>query len=120
MAKEWDEKTFRNWLHLRDTFKRSKKSKDWQNVICTCNKIIQLANQANFICIMTPLFYKELANAYEKTGDIDNSLKYYYLAKEDFIRYRNNNTLSKPTDWLVEIQRIDRRINKLSQNKTSK
>jgi hypothetical protein len=117
MTKEWNEKTFQKWLDLRSKLKSSKNNKDWQNVISVCKEVIQLADVAQFICIMTPLFYKELANACEKTGDINDSLKYYHLAREEFLRYRNENAVRSPSDWLDDINSINKKIAKLLQKK---
>lgn len=117
MTKEWNEELFRKWIKLRNELKSYKKEKNWQNIICVCEKIIQLDKQAGFIRIMISLFYKEMANAYEKIGDINNSLKYFYTAKECFLRYRNENELSNPNDWFSDINNIDKKISKLSQKK---
>jgi hypothetical protein len=111
---EWKDALFKQWLDLRNAFKANKKIKNWSNVINICNVIIQLDSQAKFIGIMVPIFYKEMANAYEKNCDISNAIKFYSLARDGFIKYHAEKSLRSSNDWLPDIDKIDKKIIKLS------
>lgn len=120
MQNDWNEELFKKWLHLRTDFKNNKKNKKWINLINNCNEIIKLDSTAKFIGLMAPIFYKEMASAYEKINDIANSLKFYSIAKEAFINYRTTNALRNPDDWLADIDRIDKRIFKMRRKENEK
>jgi hypothetical protein len=111
---KWDDELFQKWIDLRTKLKKNKNEKDWRAEINVCEEIIQLDSQAKFINIMIPLFYKDMAKAYEKLEDIDNTLKYYHLAKEGLLKYRNEHNLNSTDEWLNDINNIDERILKLS------
>ena len=111
---EWNDALFKQWLDLRNAFKANKKIKNWSNVINIGNAIIQLDSQAKFIGIMVPIFYKEIANAYEKLCDISNAIEFYSLARDGFIKYRAEKSLGSENDRLSDIDRIDKKIIKLS------
>jgi hypothetical protein len=115
-AKEanWDDGLFQKWIDLRTRLEKNRKGKDWRAEINVCEEIIQLNDQAKFISIMTPLFYKDMAKAYEKLEDRDNSLKYYRLAKEGLLKYRSEHKLNSPDDWLNDINSIDERVSELT------
>jgi hypothetical protein len=113
MPQDWNENLFQEWIKLRESFKANKRQKNWGSVINICEEIIQLDSKAKFIHIMTPLFYKELANAYEKINDIDNSLRFYEISRGLFIDYRSNNKLKNPNDWIDEITKIEKRMDAL-------
>lgn len=114
MPEEWNERLFQKWNKLRELFREYKKEQKWEAVISTCENIIQLDSQAQFIQIMVPLFYKEIANAYSKLNAIEKALNYYEISKTEFINYRVNNPLRDPNDWLDEIARIDKKLIKLN------
>jgi vacuolar-type H+-ATPase catalytic subunit A/Vma1 len=116
MQHDWNDQQFEKWLRLMTAFTTNKKNKKWIDVINNCNEIIQLNSNAQYIGIMFPIFYKEMASAYEKIDDIVNAIKFYYLAKEAFINYRTTNPLRNPEDWLADIDRIDKRISHLKRN----
>ena len=109
----WNEQTFDKWLALREKFSIYKKNKDWIKLISVCDEIIRLDEEAKFIGIMVPLFYKDIAYAHEKLGEISNALNYYQLAKDGLLKYRSEKPLSKPDDWLDIIRIIDKKITKL-------
>jgi hypothetical protein len=110
----WDDGLFQKWIDLRTKLNKNKKEKDWRAEINVCEEIIQLGSQAKFISIMVPLFYKDMAKAYEKLEDSDNTLKYYRLAREGLLKYRSEHKLNSPDDWLDEINGIEERILKLT------
>jgi tetratricopeptide (TPR) repeat protein len=116
---KWDEKLFQKSLDLYNELRKNKKEKNWRNLISICEEIIQLDDEAKVISISLPLCHKDMAKAYEKLDDIDNALKYYHLSKESFLKYRNENTLSNPDDWLKDIAIIDKRILKLASRKVN-
>jgi hypothetical protein len=111
---KWDDGLFQKWLDLRTKFMKNKKERDWRAEINVCEEIILLDRQAKFISIMIPLFYKDMAKAYEKLEDSDNTLRYYRLAKEGLLKYRDEHKLNDTDDWLDEINSIDERILKLT------
>lgn len=110
----FDEELFKKFNDLTTKLKNNKRNKSWLNVISICEEIIQLDSQARSKFILVGLFYKDTAKAYEKLGNIDNALKYYYLSKEGFLKYRKEHTLSNPDDWLHDIAIIDKKILKLT------
>lgn len=113
MSADWNDELFKKWLQLRTDLRKSKKNKNWAGVIKSCNHIIQLDLDAKFIGIVIPLFYKEMASSYTKMGENANALKSYLRAKDEFIKYRINNALKNPSDWLSDISAIDKHIVKL-------
>jgi hypothetical protein len=117
IVSKFDGKEFKTWLKLRDKFGDYKRKHDWTRVVSVCNEIIQLDKENKFIGIMVPLFYKDMAYAYEKMEEINNALNYYQLAKDGFLKYRSEQKLSKPDDWLDTIAIIDKKIGKLQVEK---
>lgn len=115
-----NDELFEKWLNLRDELKNNKRDKNWINVINNCNEIIQLDSEAKFIGIMIPIFYKEMASAYQHINHITNAIKFYSLAKEAFLKYRSEKPLNSPNDWLVDIERIDKKLSKLIQINSQK
>ena len=113
IVSKYDGKEFKKWLKLRGDFENYKRKHNWAGVVSVCNEIIQLDKENKFICIMVPLFYKDMAHAYEKMGEISNALNHYQLAKDGLLKYRSEQKLSKPDDWLDAIAIIDRKIEKL-------
>ncbi|MCK4881879.1 MAG: hypothetical protein KAS92_02515 [Candidatus Omnitrophica bacterium] len=113
MKSKWDDSLFNAWLKLREAFRNAKKDKNYNNIIQIGLDILKLDKTAKFIGIMTPLFNKDIANSYLKINDNENALKYYKLSLNGFIEYRKNNTLNKPTDWLKDIEILEKKINKL-------
>ncbi len=112
-ASTWDEKTFQKWLKLREKFGTYKKAQNWRDLIGVGTEIIELAKNAEFIGIMVPLFYKDMAYAYAKMGEISNAVNHYQMAKDGLIKYRSEERLASPDDWLDTIGIIDRKISKL-------
>lgn len=114
MSNKWNDAIFQEWQIVRKEFHDNKKAKNWTKVIENCNTIITLDSKAKFIGIMLPIFYKEMANAYEMIDDITNAISYYRIAKKEFQEYRAKRQLSTPSDWLNDIDKIDRKLTKLS------
>lgn len=112
---KWDEKKFQEWLVLREKYRAFKREKDWEGLIAVCQLIIELDSEAKFISIMTPLFYKDMAKAFQKLGQNNQALKYYQMAKERFLKYRAENKLNQPDDWLKDISIIEKKILKLTE-----
>ena len=108
-----DDKHIEQWLKLREKFRAAKKSKDYSKVITYSLNIIDLSQKAPFIGIFVPSFEYDIAELYNKLGDKENALKYYEASKQSFISYRATNPLHKPDDYLSDIARIDKRIQKL-------
>lgn len=115
MSNKWDDTLFQKWQSIRKEFNDNKKAKNWIKVIENCLVIIQLDLKAKFIGIMLPIFYREMANAYEKISDTSNAINYYRIAKEEFLKYRSEKSLNAPSDWLSDIDKIDKKLAKLSQ-----
>ena len=113
MSTSWDQKKFDRWQELRKTLKEHKRAKDYEQVIEVAGKIIDLDNEAKFIQIMTPLFYKEIGTAREKLGEISKAIENYQLAVDGFIKYRESNILNKQDDWLKDIQSLNKKIERL-------
>lgn len=114
MANHFNQKKFNQWQELRKQFKDAKLNKNLDQVIKLSKEIVELDQTAKFICIMTPLFYKEIGSAYEKLGDPTNAVESYRQARDGFVEYRKSNELNKPDDWLKDIQMLDKKIEKLS------
>ncbi|PKK82124.1 MAG: hypothetical protein CVT49_15350 [candidate division Zixibacteria bacterium HGW-Zixibacteria-1] len=118
MSIEWNDKDFDKWQKLRNKYREAKKENNYKKVISLCETIIDLDKRAKFICIMTPLFLKDIANAYYKLGEMSKSLKYYELALDSFVKFRAENKLNKPTDWLNDIDKIQKKIEMLKNKLT--
>jgi hypothetical protein len=113
MNNKFDQKLFDEWLSLRKQLAEAKHSKNHENIIKLCLAILSLNDRAKFIKIMTPLFYKEIANSYLKLNDYANALHYLETARDDFIAYRQNNNLDNPDDWLKDINTLEKDIDKI-------
>ncbi len=114
MSNKWNDAIFQEWQVIRKEFNDNKKAKNWTKVIENCSTIIKLDSKAKFIGIMLPIFYKEMANAYEMIDDKSNAINYYRIAKNEFIEFRAKRPLKTPSDWLNDIDKIDRKLSKLS------
>jgi hypothetical protein len=110
---EWNQVLFDKWLHLREEFKALKKQKRYDDYIATGQEIIELARRAKFIGIMIPLFQYDLAKANEILGKLDESEKCYADARKGFVHIRQEERLAHPGDWLAEIARIDRAVQRI-------
>lgn len=109
----FDQKKFDHWQALRSSFKEAKKEKDFEKVIRICKEIITLDAEAAFICIMKPLFYKEIGSAYLKLDNKELAANNLETARDEFINYRKTNPLNKPDDWLKDIEALNKKIEKL-------
>lgn len=113
MSNKWNDALFQEWLCIRKNFNDNKKAKNWEKVIEDCAAIIELDSKAKFIGIMLPIFYREIANAYEKINEVTNAIDYYRCSKDAFLEYRANKSLKDPSDWLSDIDKIDKKLAKL-------
>jgi hypothetical protein len=113
MGKDWDQRLFDEWLSLREQFRDAKRNKEYVKTIDLCMAILALNKRAKFIRVMTPLFHKEIGNAYLRLTDYPNALRHLQNAKDDFVEYRKNNELRHPDDWLKDISSLERRIRKI-------
>jgi hypothetical protein len=110
---EWNQAPFDQWLRLREKFKSLKKQKRYDDYIATGQEIIELARRAKFLGIMVPLFQYDLAKANEMLGKPDEAERYYAEARKGLVRIRQEERLAHPDDWLAEIERIDRAVQKI-------
>lgn len=113
MSSDWDDDLFNQWQELREQYRQCKKNKDYSNVIHYCEQIIELDKKAKFIEIMVPLFEKDTGDAYLKCGNRHMARKHFILAVNGFKEYRKNNALSSPDDWLKDIERLQKKIDKI-------
>lgn len=113
MAGDFNQKIFNQWQELRKQFKEAKRSKNYDQIIKLSKEIIELDKIAKFICIMTPIFYKEIGAAYEKLGDPASAVVNYRQARDGFVEYRKFSDLNKPDDWLKDIHVIEKKIEKM-------
>jgi hypothetical protein len=113
MPKQWNDEKFAEWLSLRGQFKDAKRAKNYDQTIKIGLSILDLAKAAKFIEIMTPLFHRDLGDAYSKSGNTIKALEHYREARSEFIEYRKTQRLSKPSDWLRDIDTLDKKIGKI-------
>jgi hypothetical protein len=113
MSKQWDDKKFEEWLSLREQFQDAKRSKNYDQTIKVGLSILSFEKTAKFIGIMTPLFHRDLGNAYLKNDNTVKALEHYRTAHFEFIEYRKTQKLSKPNDWLKDIETLNKKINKI-------
>ena len=113
MCNKWNEETFEEFIALRDNFRKAKRNKNYVQLIELCMAIIALHERAKFIGIMTPIFHKEIGNAYLKLNNYPNALHSLQLARKKYIEYRQNNNLKNPNDWLDDINALDKKILKI-------
>ena len=73
--------------------------------------------EAPFIGIVVALFYKEIGNAFLRLDNKELAISNFQKARIEFINYRNSHVLSKPSDWLKDIEIIEKRLEKLSSNR---
>lgn len=109
------EKQFAQWIELRELFKQAKRNKDYQSVINTGLKIIELGERTPKLGIMFPLFEKDIADAHLKTGNAPLSIFYYQKAIESYKKYRATQKLRNPNDFLSDIEKIQKKLDKLKQ-----
>ncbi len=107
------EKQSAQWLKLREHFQQVKRNKDYQSVIDTGLKIIDLDKRTPELGIMTALFERDIAEAYMKLGDTSKSIVYFEKAIESFKKYRASQKLHDPDDFLSDIETIQKKLNKL-------
>jgi len=110
-SEEWNEKKFQDWLKLRDDFRSAKKEKNFGKIIDIGKSIIELASEKS-IGIFTPLFEKEIADAYIKLNKKGEALIHYKIALTGYNEDRKKN--KKENSWLKEIERLAGKIEKLS------
>jgi tetratricopeptide (TPR) repeat protein len=113
MAEEWNDKKFNKWLKLREKHKKAKSDKNFQEIISISKEIIELDKNAKFIGIMTPLFQKDMADAYLKISDYSNASIYYKEAINSLNNYRNINDLNNSDSFLKEISSLEKKLTKL-------
>jgi tetratricopeptide (TPR) repeat protein len=104
---------FDRWLQLRALLKEAKKKKDYLEIINAAENIIQLDKVAKHIRIMTPIFYKEIGEAYYKLGNIERSYIFLQQSITGFKDYRLTHQLNKPDDWIKEITVLTRKVMKI-------
>lgn len=113
MSDQWDQKAFDEFRQLRDGFKESKRTKNHGEVIAMCLAILEIDKRAKFIQILSPLFHKELGNAYMSLKDFPKAAEHFQLAKEGYCEWRRSKGLNQPDDWLKDIGICDKRLAKL-------
>ncbi|QEM82634.1 hypothetical protein [Halomonas binhaiensis] len=113
MPASWDQNKFDRWQELRKRLKECKRAKEYAQVIEVARTIIDLDKEAPFICIMTPLFYKEIGAAYEKLGDLSEAIRNYQISLNGFKKHRESNETNKPDDWLKDIHSLSKKIERL-------
>lgn len=116
MSEPWNDKAFKQWLTLRDRVESRRRAKDWKGVIKSCQEVLDLAAVQPSLGILPALFSKKMAEAYEKTGDVNLAITALHRAKDGLEALRATGNIAKPTDWLDEIGKIDRRILKLAKS----
>ena len=113
MGTTYNQKEFNKWNTFRELLRTAKSEKDYYSIIEICSRILELSQANKWIGILDGLFYKELGNAYLKIGENQNAVTYFVKAKDFFIQYRKNNKLSKPDDWLKDIELLEKKISKI-------
>jgi len=116
MPKQWDDDKFKKWLSLREHFKNAKRSKDDDQIIRIGLLILSFANTASFIGIMTPLFHRDIGNAYLRNNDKIKALDHYQAARTEFIEYRNTHNIYKQNDCIKDIETLDKKIKRIEIN----
>ena len=120
MPIQWNDEKFAKWLSLRGQFKDAKRTKNYDQTIKLGLSILSFARTAKFIEIMTPLFHRDLGNAYLKNGNTIKALEHYREARSEFIEFRKAQKLSTPSDWLKDIETLDKKISKINLDNYSK
>ncbi len=113
MSDQSFEKQFAQWLKLRGHFKQVKRNKDYQSVIDTGLKIIDLGKRTPKLGIMTALFERDIAEAYMKLGNASQAIVYFEKAIKSFKKYRTSQKLRDPNDFISDIETIQKKLNKL-------
>ncbi|WP_445367848.1 hypothetical protein ACH5Y9_23975 [Methylomonas sp. BW4-1] len=108
MTSQWNDELLKKFVLLRNALRAAKKEKNYQCVLSVGSSILELDKQANFLKIATPIFQKDMAEAYIKLGDINSAIEYLLAAKAGFEERRNNSG-----DWQKDIELIDKKLVKL-------
>ena len=116
MGKDWVQRLFDEWLSLRKRIADAKRDKDYGKVVELGMAVLSLDKRAKFIGVMTPLFHKEIGNAYLKLKDYANAIRYLEIAQDDFVEYRRENKLRHPDDWLKDVNSLEKIIRKIKSN----
>ena len=109
MSDQWNDELFKYFIQLRNTLRAAKKEKNYQHVLSLGLSILELDKTAGFLKIATPIFLKDVAEAYIRLGDTTSAVKYLMAAKDKFKEQQ-----MKPDDWQKDIEVIDRKLKKLS------
>jgi hypothetical protein len=113
MSTTWDDKVFEEFVALRERFRGAKRAKNHTIVIEVCREILAIDRRAEFLGILTPLFNKEIGNAYLAINETTRAVEFFQLAKDGYIERRKSQPLNRPDDWLKDIEIIDRKLSKL-------
>ena len=111
MSKE--EVNFNQWLELRNSHTTAKRNKDFQAVIDLSKKIIAHSIKAPEIRIMAALFHKDIADSYVRLNDTPSAIAACREAIASFKHYRATERLSKPDDFLSDIEKLQKKLEKL-------
>ncbi|MDR0472358.1 MAG: hypothetical protein LBH43_01620 [Treponema sp.] len=103
------------WNKLREIFKNAKKEKDYNKIIEIGKTIIDFDSYAKDIGVFTPLFEKDIADAYLKLGQKDEAIVHFQSAikgykadqKERAGKWKQNGT------WQKDIDRLEAKVQKL-------
>lgn len=80
MPKDSFDKAMDKWNGLRERLKLAKKNKEHKKVIEISSEVLTFSASHPEIQIVDSLFEKEIGNAYEKLGDIDQAHDYFSKA----------------------------------------
>jgi tetratricopeptide (TPR) repeat protein len=111
MSDQWNRTLFYEFTRLRDQSRAAKKEKNYQEVLSSGTKIIELDKNAKFIGIVTAIFLKDMGNACIKLGDHTAAVKYLLAAKAKFVEQTND-----PGCWKRDIELIEKTVRKLQGN----
>ncbi|MBN6742368.1 hypothetical protein JKG47_17975 [Acidithiobacillus sp. MC6.1] len=81
VAVEQFQDILKKFIILRDSFRSAKKNNDYKSIISIGHSIIELDEFAKFLQISTPLFKKDMANAFIKLGDVESAREYLKATK---------------------------------------
>jgi hypothetical protein len=109
MDDQWNENIFQDFILLRDALRVAKREKNYQRIISLGLDILELNKTAAFLKIATPVFLKDMSEAYIKLGDVTSAIKYLIEAKTGF-----QNLEVSSADWKKDIEMIDKKIEKLT------
>lgn len=98
---------------LRDTLNKADRKKDYYTVVDACLEIIALDRRAKSLNIMGCLYHKDLGEAYLKLHEYEKAVESLNTAREGLIEFRATHKLRFPEDWLVEIQKIEKLIQRI-------